>query len=96
MRGPIEARIAALRGQVRRLLALHGLSRLVFGLAAAVLAAGSADWLIHLVPEVRLVLLVGVVGAGGLAGRSAGSSCRWSSGSPTSTSPCGSRSAGRA
>ena len=38
MRGPIEARIAALRGQVRRLLALHGLSRLVFGLVTAVLA----------------------------------------------------------
>ncbi len=62
MRGPIEARIAALRGQVRRLLVLHGLSRLAFGLAAAVLGAGVADWLIHLTPEVRLVLLIGVVG----------------------------------
>ena len=64
MRGPIEARIAALRGQVRRLLALHGLSRLVFGLATAVLAACLADWLIRLAPEVRLVLLVGVVAMG--------------------------------
>ncbi len=64
MRGPIEARIAALRGQVRRLLALHGLSRLVLGLATAVLVACLADWLIHLVPEVRLVLLLGVIGAG--------------------------------
>ena len=64
MRGPIEARIAALRGQVRRLLALHGLSRLVFGLATAVLVAGLADWLIHLAPEVRLVLLIGVVALG--------------------------------
>ena len=62
MRGPIEARIAALRGQVRRLLALHGLSRLAFGLAAAVLFACLADWLIHLAPELRLILLIGVVG----------------------------------
>jgi hypothetical protein len=64
MRGPIEARIAALRGQVRRLLALHGLSRLVFGLLAAILAAGLADWLFRLAPEVRLALLVCVVGLG--------------------------------
>ncbi len=61
MRGPIEIRLAALRGQVRRLLALHGLSWLVFGLASAILLAGSADWLIRLAPEVRLVLLIGVV-----------------------------------
>jgi hypothetical protein len=61
VRGPIEARIAALRGQVRRLLALHGLSRLAFGLAAAVLIACLADWLIHLAPELRLILLIGVV-----------------------------------
>ena len=64
MRGPIESRIAALRGQVRRLLAFHGLSRLVTGLAAAVLVAGLADWLFRLVPEVRLVLLVGVIALG--------------------------------
>jgi hypothetical protein len=64
VRGPIEARIAALRGQVRRLLALHGLSWLVFGLTLAVLVAGSADWLIHLAPEVRLALLICVIGLG--------------------------------
>ena len=64
MRGPIEARIAAIRGQVRRLLALHGLSWLVFSLAIAILAAGSADWLIRLAPEVRLALLIGVIGLG--------------------------------
>ncbi len=64
MRGPIEARIAALRGQVRRLLALHGVSRLTFGLATAVLVAGLADWMFRLVPEVRLVLLIGVVALG--------------------------------
>ena len=62
MRGPIEARIAALRGQVRRLLALHGFSRLVTGLVLAILVAGLADWLFRLVPEVRLVLLLGVIG----------------------------------
>jgi hypothetical protein len=64
VRGPIEARIAALRGQVRRLLALHGFSRLVTGLVAAVVVAGLADWLFHLVPEVRLVLLLGVIALG--------------------------------
>ena len=64
MRGPIEGRIAALRGQVRRLLALHGLSWLVAGLAVAILLAGSLDWLVRLAPEVRLVLLVGVIGLG--------------------------------
>ena len=64
MRGPIEARIAALRGQVRRLLALHGLSRLITGLATAVLVAGLADWLFRLVPEVRLVLLLCVIALG--------------------------------
>ena len=64
MRGPIEGRIAALRGQVRRLLALHGLSWLAFGLVSAILAAGSVDWLVNLAPEVRLVLLAGVIGLG--------------------------------
>jgi len=64
VRGPIEARIAALRGQVRRLLALHGLSRLILGLLAAILAAGLADWLFRLAPEVRLALLIGVIGLG--------------------------------
>ena len=64
MRGPIEARIAAIRGQVRCLLALHGLSWLVFSLATAILVAGSADWLIRLAPEVRLALLLGVIGLG--------------------------------
>jgi hypothetical protein len=61
VRGPIEIRLAALRGQVRRLLALHGLSWLVFGLALAILLAGTADWLVRLAPEVRLFLLIGVI-----------------------------------
>ena len=65
MRGPVESRIAALRGRVRRLLALHGLSWLVAGTVAAVVVAGLADWLVHLAPEVRLVLLLGVIGVAG-------------------------------
>jgi hypothetical protein len=64
VRGPIETRLAALRGQVRRLLALHGLSWLVFGLATTIFVAGLADWLIRLAPEVRLVLLFCVIGLG--------------------------------
>ena len=65
MRGPVESRIGALRGRVRRLLALHGVSYLVAGTVAAVVVACAADWLIHLAAEVRLALLVGVVGLAG-------------------------------
>ena len=65
MRHPLESRIAALRGQVRRLLAAHGVAWLVLGVVAAVIAAGALDWLIHLVPEVRLALLIGVIGLTG-------------------------------
>ena len=61
MRHPLESRIAALRGRARRQLAAHGLGRLVLGCVTAVAVAGGLDWLIHLVPEVRLVLLVAVV-----------------------------------
>jgi len=63
VRHPLESRIAALRGQVRRHLAAHGLALLVLGAVAAVATAGFLDWSIHLVPEVRLVLLVGVAAA---------------------------------
>ena len=49
MRSPLHQRIAALRGRVRRLLALHGLSLVVAGLAVFVLAAvlrrlGRSTW----------------------------------------------------
>jgi hypothetical protein len=47
------------------MLALHGLSWVTFGLILAVIAAGLADWLIHLAPEVRLVTLLGVIALGG-------------------------------
>ncbi|MBX6312506.1 MAG: DUF4175 domain-containing protein [Isosphaeraceae bacterium] len=64
MRSPLEARIAALRGRVRRLLALHGLSWVVAAGVLAVIVAGLADWIVpgHLASEVRLVLLVGILG----------------------------------
>ena len=61
MRGPIEARIAALRNQVRRVLALHGASLVVVGVVAAICAATLSDRLANLVPEVRLVLLVSII-----------------------------------
>lgn len=62
MRNPLEARIVALRGRVRRLLALHGLSFVVVGLSLSVITAGLADWLVHLAWEVRLVALLGILG----------------------------------
>jgi hypothetical protein len=46
------------------LLALHGVSWLITGLAVGLLLAGSADWLIPLNPEVRLTLLIGWVALG--------------------------------
>jgi len=68
MRSPLETRIAALRGRVRRLLALHGMAWVVAALAVAVILAGLADWLVHLVPEVRLALLIGAVALAGWLG----------------------------
>ena len=64
MRGPIEARIGVLRRQVRRTLALHGLSLVAVGVIGAIAAACLADRAANLVSEVRLVLLAGVVGLG--------------------------------
>ena len=49
----LESRIAALRGQVRRLLALHGLSWVVAAVVPLVILAGLADWLFHLDVFVR-------------------------------------------
>src|SRR5690348_8444193 len=64
MHGSLETRIAELRGRVRRLLALHGLSWVAVGTILTVIAAGLADWLVpgHLNREVRVALL-GVVAA---------------------------------
>ena len=57
MPSQLESRIGALRGRVRRLLALHGAGRVVVATTLAILAAVTLDWLIHLVPEVRVALL---------------------------------------
>ena len=56
----LESRIARLRGKVRRLLALHGLSLLVGAMIPLLLLAGTLDWLFHLDSIVRLILLVGL------------------------------------
>ncbi|HEV3122086.1 MAG TPA: DUF4175 family protein, partial [Isosphaeraceae bacterium] len=60
----MESRIAALRGQVRRLLALHGLSWVLGSLVLAAIVAGLADWLVHLSSEVRLAELLVLAGLG--------------------------------
>ncbi len=65
MRSPLHSRIAALRGRVRRLLALHGLSLVVAGLAVFTLLAGLADWSIHLAREIRVALLAAMIGLAG-------------------------------
>jgi hypothetical protein len=65
MRSPLHSRISDLRGRVRRLLALHGLSLVVAGLAVFTLLACLADWSIHLAREVRVALLLTFVGLAG-------------------------------
>ncbi len=56
--GRLESRIGALRGQVRRLLALHGMGWVVGLVIPVVVVLGLADWLIHLDPAVRLIELI--------------------------------------
>lgn len=58
----LESRIAALRGQVRRLLALHGLSRVVGLTIPLVMLAGFLDWLFHLDSFIRLTALLATCG----------------------------------
>ena len=65
MRSPLHLRIASLRGRARRLLAIHGLSLVVAGLAAFTLFACVADWSIGLAREVRIGLLVAMAALGG-------------------------------
>jgi hypothetical protein len=67
----LESRISTLRGQVRRLLAVHGLSRVVALAVALAVVAGALDWLFHLDSVVRaglLGLIVGSIGWLGLLG----------------------------
>jgi len=58
----LESRIAALRSRVRRLLALHGLGRVVGFIVPLVVLACLADWLAHFDAGVRLTLLLGLAG----------------------------------
>jgi len=58
----LESRIAALRGQARRLLAFHGLSWLVAAVVPLAILAGLADWLFQLDIFVRLALLCAMTG----------------------------------
>jgi hypothetical protein len=58
----LEARIATLRNQVRRLLALRGLSWLVALIVPTVIVLGLADYLIHLDAVVRAAALTGLAG----------------------------------
>jgi pimeloyl-ACP methyl ester carboxylesterase len=58
----LESRIAALRGSVRRLLALHGVSWVVGLSLPLLIVSGFADWLFHLDAVIRAVLLAVIVG----------------------------------
>ena len=58
----LESRIAALRSSVRRLLALHGLSRVLGLIVPLVILAGIADWLFHLDGVIRAALLLSLIG----------------------------------
>ena len=64
MRSPLEQRINALRARARRVLALRGAGWVVAGGAVGIILAALADRLVpgHLAREVRLALLVGIVG----------------------------------
>ncbi len=92
----LESRIRALRGSLRRLLALHGLSW-VLGVDRA---AGDRGGLRRLAVSPRLGDPGGAVGCARGRLRStwviAALFGPFSSGSPISISPCGSRSGGRA
>jgi hypothetical protein len=57
----LTARIARLRGQVRRLLALHGLGWVVGLVVPLIVLAGLADWLAHLDSVARCALLVALL-----------------------------------
>jgi hypothetical protein len=64
----LESRIAALRGQVRRLLVLHGVSLVLAGLIPLLVLAGLLDWIFHLDIFVRVALLITLTGFTGWVG----------------------------
>ena len=59
----LETRISRLRGQVRRLLAAHGLSLVVAVAVSLAVVSGLLDWLFHLDSIVRTLLLISIAGA---------------------------------
>jgi hypothetical protein len=59
----LESRIRALRGSLRRLLALHGLSWVLGAIVPLVIFAGFCDWLFQLDSAIRAALLASLVGA---------------------------------
>jgi hypothetical protein len=58
----LEARIARLRNQVRRLLAVRGLGWVVGLLVPTVILLGLVDWAVHLDPVVRAACLAALAG----------------------------------
>jgi hypothetical protein len=58
----LESRIRALRGSLRRLLALHGCSWVLGLIVPLVILAGFFDWLFQLDSVIRAVLLAALVG----------------------------------
>jgi hypothetical protein len=58
MSHPLERRLATLRRQVRRLLAVQGLATVAASVLLAVLLTGLLDWLFHFSRELRFVLLL--------------------------------------
>ena len=64
----LESRIRALRGSLRRMLALHGFSWVLGVIVPLVILAGFCDWLFQLDSGIRVVLLAALVGAVGYLG----------------------------
>jgi len=91
----LESRIVTLRAQVRRILALHGMSWVIGLVVPLIIVVGLLDWMFHLDSPVRLAALVGLAGFALWLGFRYVSSPWWC-GSPTSTSRCGSRNGGPA
>lgn len=60
----LESRIATLRAQVRRILALHGMSWVVGLVVPIIVIVGLLDWMVHLDALVRLAALIGLIGFG--------------------------------
>lgn len=68
-RNDLLNRIAALRGRIRRLLAIYGLARVTAIFLGVLLVAGWADWLIHLAGPIRALELIATIVLTGWAAR---------------------------